>query len=178
MIKCQCCPLSFFSFVVIKPKLQSVTCTTVPSPSHSLSLENSLDDTFSLFHTRVTRSPPPHSPFPVSLLLPPRGCLNRWLVAGCCCALLVGLQEAAYLSACTAVSVVHVCSCSCVKRPVCPCMCFFLCISTCLRVFVLLCPAVTLSNIGGNSRGVQPEQVIKKNPCKMALLLPSVASSG
>lgn len=45
-------------------------------------------------------------------------------------------------------------------------------------VFVPVCPAVTLGNRAGNRRRVQPEQVIKKNPCKMAVLWPSVASSG
>lgn len=47
----------------------------------------------------------------------------------------------------------------------------------CVYVFVPVCPAVTRSNRAGNRRQVQPEQVIKKNPCKMAVL-PSVASSG
>lgn len=51
-------------------------------------------------------------------------------------------------------------------------------ISVCICVFALVCPAVTPSNRAGNRRGVQPEQVIKKNPCKMAVLWPSVASSG
>lgn len=161
---------------------QSSNHSPVPlSPRHHVHFLLKITSTIcSLCFTLVSLSLlPSHSPFPVSLfLLPPRGCLNRWLVAGCCCALLVGLQEAAYLSACTAVSVVHVCLCSCVKKPVRPCVCSLLCISTCLRVFVLFCPAVTLSNIGGNRRRVQPEQGIKKNPGKMALLLPSVASSG
>ena len=36
---------------------------------------------------------------------PSEGGRNRWLVAGCCRALLVGLQEAAYLCACECVCV-------------------------------------------------------------------------
>lgn len=70
-------------------------------------------------------------------------------------------------------SVVHMCMRVCVlmliyvqKMPVYVC------------VFVIFCPVVTLSNRAGNRRGVQPEQVIKKNPCKMVVLWPSLASSG
>lgn len=50
---------------------------------------------WSSLHTHVSpslsvmRLPPPTESF-----------LNRWPVAGCCCALLVGLQEAAYLCLC------------------------------------------------------------------------------
>lgn len=59
---------------------------------------------FSPTHARTlpSFSPPPSRtpPFPSSACpTPTEGCLNRWLLAGCCCALLVGLQETAYLSA-------------------------------------------------------------------------------
>lgn len=113
-------------------------------------------------------------------------------MAGCCCALLVGLQEAAYLClrvrACFSARVcvraheharVHIHKCVrlrkgltlqmliLVRKCVCVCFCVFVCVS-----------AVTPGNRAGNRRGVQPEQVIKKNPCKMVVLWPSLASSG
>lgn len=53
-----------------------------------------------------------------------------------------------------------------------PCICSHLSISGCLCASVLVRPAVNLDNRAGNRRGVQPEQVIKKNPCKMATLWP------
>ena len=121
--------------------------------------------------------------------LPPstEGCLNRWPVAGCCCALLVGLQEAAYLServqvrVCFLMCVVicaHALACvhmhRCVEAYL--CICSYLCVTTCLCV--LFCTALTSGNRGGNRRGVQPERVIKKNPCKMAVVWLSPASSG
>lgn len=112
--------------------------------------------------------------------------MNRWLVAGCCCALLVGLQDAALpvgASLLMNVSAVHMCMHVCsrrvsrhVERPVCAYAHFFKRPFVC--VFVLVCPAVTLGNKAGNGRGVQPEQVIKKNPCKMALLWPPLGKQG
>lgn len=86
--------------------------------------------------------------------------------AGCCLPVGVSLLMNA--------SVVHMCMhvclhrvCRHVERPVCA-YAHFLSVHLC--VFVLVCPAVTLGNKAGNRRGVEPEQVIKKNPCKMALL--------
>lgn len=72
---------------------------TPPSPSRHLLLPRHYKLFFFCF-TLLSFSPLlSHSPFPSSSCPPPtKGCLNRWLVAGCCCALLVGLQEAAYLS--------------------------------------------------------------------------------
>ncbi len=140
-----------------------------------------------MFHTTVPLSPAISLLLSIMSLRPPtEGCLNRWLVAGCCCALLVGLQEAAYLSACVRVRVcirgqaLCTCACLCVHRYVaaCLCICSFFCKSAFLCVFVIVCPAITRGNRAGNRRGVQPEQVIKKNPCKMAVLRPSLASSG
>lgn len=56
----------------------------------------------------------------------------------------------------------------------------YLCICLCLcrnAGFVDVCPSCrNLGNRAGNSRGVQV--IRKKNPCKMAVLWPSAASSG
>lgn len=80
---------TFYSSIFCSPSL--------PSPS----LYNNLYDLFLLFHTPVALSPAVSLSLSIKSTFPPtEGCLNRWLVAGCCCALLVGLQEAAYLSAC------------------------------------------------------------------------------
>lgn len=135
-----------------------------------------------------------HSPFPSSLvLLPLRAAWTGglWQVVAVLC-LLACRRLPTRLCVCVRVkslrinvSVVHVCACAlrhgCVGmwRGLSVHMLIFFvrkCLFVC--VFVLICPAVTLCNRAGNRRGVQPEQVIKKNPCKMALLWPSVASSG
>lgn len=128
------------------------------------------------------RLPPPTESF-----------LNRWPVAGCCCALLVGLQEAAYLClrvrACFSARVcvraherarVHIHKCVRLCKGLTLQMLILVrkCVCVCFCVFVPVCPAVTPGNRAGNRRGVQPEQVIKKNPCKMVVLWPSLASSG
>lgn len=124
----------------------------------------------------VMRLPPPTESF-----------LNRWPVAGCCCALLVGLQEAAYLSlrvrACFSARVcvrarVHIHKCVRLRKGLTLQMLILVRNCVCVCVFVPVCPAVTPGNRAGNRRGVQPEQVIKKNPCKMVVLWPSLASSG
>lgn len=62
---------------------------------------------FSLFfHTPAALSPAVLPSLSIKSLPPPtEGCWNRWLAAGCCRAMLVGLQEAAYLCVCVSVCV-------------------------------------------------------------------------
>lgn len=89
------------------------TASSFPSPSLSLYNDLSMISSFFFFlpgrcFTLLSLSLSPTVSLSLSIMsLPPptEDCLNRWLVAGCCCALLVGLQEAAYLSVCVRVRV-------------------------------------------------------------------------
>lgn len=182
--------ISITSLFVLHSKMITECLNNFYFIFHDKSFKLVFFSTWPVFHTHV---PLPRllSLFLFIMSLPSstESSLNRWPVAGCCCARLVGLQEAAYLSegaqvrACFLMSV-SICAHAlasahmhgCVEAH--KCICSYLWFSALFCVFLLVCPALTSGNRAGNRRGVQPEQVIKKNPCKMAVVWPSTASSG
>lgn len=145
----------------------------VSFPSPSPSLYNNLDDFVSLFSHSCCLTLPFHQ----------SSSSTHWgLLEQVACGRLLPRSACRPAGGC-----LPVCVSVCMHVKVCiwnvsvnACVQTCLCICSVLCQFVLsvcVCTCLSCSNRAENRRGTEPEQVIKKTPCKMALLRLSVTSS-